>query len=517
MRPARLGAAALWAAVAAFPSWANWTASGQLIYQHRDWDASGFTGNVSTMPVRFADVEVIDPTRSGSKAHLAWGKTDANGNFSVPVIDTVTRTVRTRVLTQTTQTSDLFVKVTNVGGSVYAANAADISNHGPNTNVSYGTLVAVVGGGGEAFNIFDLDVFGADYIKYLSGSRPGSSKLYTAKWQSNGGVGNSTTSGSTTTFRDTAGYDDTVILHEWGHYVQNNYSKQSNPGGTNYLSDCNQDPRLAWEEGAASYFGCAVRRFNGMPNANVYLRTDGGSGPGHEVDWYDLETPVQYFCRGDAGEVTNSRTLWDIGDGPATTDTTPGMDDNPPDALTLPDTYVWKVFTGPIKNATYVTAESFWDGWFDPTVLNGNFAALQGIWAAYTVEFWQDAYEPNNDSSHAPLLTVNNPAIHLTYFYDSNGDGKGEIDTDYFSFAAVGGQSYTIQTLNLLSANDTRLDLLDSNGSTVLVSNDNRATGDPSSLISWTAPRSDTFFIRSKRASGGYTVYGSYDLQLTSP
>ncbi|HZN54101.1 MAG TPA: hypothetical protein VFB67_02160, partial [Candidatus Polarisedimenticolaceae bacterium] len=62
--------------VAAFPAHANWTASGQVLYQHREWDQTGFTGVVVNQPVRFADVEVIDPNKNGSKAHLAWGKTD---------------------------------------------------------------------------------------------------------------------------------------------------------------------------------------------------------------------------------------------------------------------------------------------------------------------------------------------------------------------------------------------------------------------------------------------------------
>ena len=496
---------------------ANWVASGQLIYEHREWDATGFTGVVTSLPVRYADVQVCDASKQMIKV-IGTGKTDASGNFSVSVTDTSTRPkVRVRILTQTTQTSDLFVKVTTQNGTVYAANTSDVTNHGPNTNVDWGTMTVAAFSGGEAYNILDLAIYGADYIKSLSGSRPGSSKLYTVKWQIDGGVGVSATSGSTTQLRDTAGYDDTVVLHEWGHYVQNNYSKQSNPGGTNFLSDCAQDPRLAWEEGAASYFGNAVRRFAGLPNANLYIRTDGAPGPGHVLNWYDLENPVQYVCTGDTSEVTNSRTLWDIGDGPATTDTTPGTDDNPPDALVLPDTEVWQVMTGPIKNATYVTAESFWDGWFDPTVANGNFAAMQAIWGSFSIEFWQDASEPNNTTATATPLVANDPAVHLTYFYDPDGDGKGDVDTDIFRFTSTGGTSYTIETLNLWSANDTNLELLDTNGSTVLTSNNDRSASDRSSKITWVAPRSDTFYVRSKRVTGATTKYGSYDLRITSP
>jgi hypothetical protein len=502
---------------AAVPAHANWTASGQLLYEHREWDQTGFTGIVTTKPVRFADVEVIDPTKNGAKMHLAWGKTDATGSFSVAVTDSSTHTVNVRILTQTTQTSDLFTKVTTQGGSVYAGTPTAVPNHAPSTNVNWGTMTAVAFAGGEAFNILDLSIFGADYIKSLTGSRPNSSKLVTFKWQVDGGVGNSATTGSTVGLRDTAGYDDTVILHEWSHYVMNNYSKSTNPGGLHYLAACDEDPRLTFDEARASFFGCSVRRFNLWSNDNVYLRTDGGSGPGHMQNWYNLEDPEQYVCAGDTSETSNSRTLWDIGDTPASTDFTPGVDDNPPDALTLADTEVWQVFTGPIKNVTNVTPESFWDGWFDPTIANGNFTEMQNIWGYFTIEFWPDAYEPNNTSATATTLVPNNPQIHLTYFYDSNGDHKGEVDTDYFRFSAVSGQHYTIQTLNLLSANDTNLELLDTNGSTVLTSNNDRAAGDKSSLIGWTAPRSDTFYIRSKRATGGYTIYGAYDLLFTSP
>jgi hypothetical protein len=500
------------------PAYANWTASGQLLYQHREWDQTGFTGTIVNLPVRFADVEIVDPTKNGAKAHLAWGKTDANGNFSILVTDSSTRpAVRGVILTQTVQTSDLFVKVTTPAGSVYAGNTSDAVNHGPNTNVNWGTMVAQAFAGAEAYNILDRGVFGADFIKALTGSRPNSSKLVTFKWSATAGNGNSSTSGSIVNLRDSAGFDDTVIQHEWSHYVMNNYSKVTNPGGTHFLSDCNEDPRLAFDEARASFFGCSVRRYYGWANANVYLKTDGGSGPGHMVNWYNLEDPEQYVCQGDTSEVTNSRTMWDIGDGASTTDTTPGVDDNPPDALTLPDLETWQVFAGPIKNVTNVTGESFWDGWFDPTIANGNFTALQSIWAFYAIEFWPDAYEPNNTTATATLLGPNDPAVHASYFYDANGDHKGEVDTDLFKFNAAGGSIYTAQTLNLTSANDTNLEILDTTGTTVLASNHDRAAGDKSSLITWTAPRSDLFFIRSKRASGGYTIYGSYDLLLTTP
>src|SRR5262249_54904000 len=156
-------------------------ASGHLVYEHREWDASGFTGVITTLPVRFADVQVCDASKNVIKV-IANGKTDANGNFSVAVADTSTRPkVRVKILTQTTQTSDLFVKVTTQNGTVYAANTSDVLNHGPNTNVDWGSMTMAAFAGGEAYNILDLAIYGADYIKALSGSRPGSNKLVTLK------------------------------------------------------------------------------------------------------------------------------------------------------------------------------------------------------------------------------------------------------------------------------------------------------------------------------------------------
>ena len=499
----------------ASPALANWTASGTFLYQDRAWDETGFVEPLVTRPVRYADVEVIDPTKSGSKQVLASGKTDASGAFSIAVSDSTTRSkVAVRVLTRTTKTSDLFVKVTTPSGSVYAGVSPNATNHAPNVNVNFGTLTAPAFGGAEAFNILDLAIYGADYIKALTGSRPSSSKLVTFKWALNGGVGVASTSGNTVSLRDTAGYDDTVILHEWSHYIMNNYSKSSNPGGTHYLSDCNEDLRLAFDEARASSFGNSVRRYFGMPIANIYFRTDGGSGPGRVLNWYNLEEAQQYLCFGDTSEVSISRTIWDIGDGPATTDLTPGVDE-PQDWMQVPDSEIWQVYTGPIKGATYVTHEAFWDGWFDPTVANGHFTEMESIFGYYQIEFWPDDYEPNNVTSSATPIAANAAPLHLTYFYDSNGDGKGEADTDLFRLDAVSGVLYTIETLNLLSDANTNLEILDTNGSTVLASNDDRSASDPSSSITWAAPRTDVFYVRSKHAAD-FGIYGSYDLQITT-
>src|SRR5262249_21971881 len=39
---------------------ANWTATGQFTYVDREWDQTGFTGNEPQLPIRSADVQIID-------------------------------------------------------------------------------------------------------------------------------------------------------------------------------------------------------------------------------------------------------------------------------------------------------------------------------------------------------------------------------------------------------------------------------------------------------------------------
>jgi hypothetical protein len=497
------------------PAWANWTATGSFKYEDRDWNQAGFTGTLSIRPVRFADVEVIDANKNGGKAILAKGKTDANGSFSIAVTDSSTRTVKVRVYTRTTQTADLFVKVTNLGGSVYAGDSGSVANHGPNTNVNFGTTTARAFSGGEAFNMLDLGIYGADFVKFLTGARPASSRLVTFRWQRDGNIGGSYASGGTVTMRDSGGYDDTVILHEWAHYVMYYYSKSSNPGFSHALADCAQDLRLAFDEGRASFLGAAVARHFGFPNPALYVRTSGASGAGGVLNMYDLEDEAQYACDGDQSEVTVSRSLWDIGDGAATADATPGTDEAW-DFLALPDVEVWQVFTGPVKSATNVTHESFWDGWFDATVANGYLTQMKNVFGTLGIEFSPDAFEPNATAATATPLDPIGPALHATFFSDPDGDGKGQVDTDWFRFSASAGSSYTLQTTGLFNGANTKIEVLDTNGSTVLASNDDRATGDPSSWVSWTAPRGGTFYLRVTEVNP-YGNYGSYDVGLTQP
>jgi len=493
---------------------ANWTATGRFTYVDREYDQTGFTGAEPQLSVRYADVHILD---SKNKI-LASGATDASGNYNILVVDSSTRTVYVRVTSRSVNTSNLWIEVRSTTANNYnhyAVKSANLSNHGPNVNVNFGTLVALKGQGGEAFNIFDQMVRGVDYIASLRGSRPGSADNLIAAWGINRGITDSTYLRATRTlnYRDTAGYDDTPILHEMGHYFVTEFSGTDNPAGPHTFSDCNVDLKLAWEEGYASYWGNSAQRFAGLPRCNIYMRSNGGPGPGNLVRYADLETDTQYLCQGDTSEVSVFELLWDINDSAATTDTTPGVDDAP-DAMAEPDIQNYEVMRDYIPTAVNKSMEDFWDGWFKAPISNGFLSQMRSIAAVVGVNFVEDALEVNNSAATASPITVGGGFVPATFFYDPDGDGAGQADTDYYIFSATSGQPYKAETANLVSDGNTLLELLDSDGSTVLASNNDRAPGDYSSLINWTAPRSDVFYLRVTHAPD-LGVYGSYSVAVS--
>lgn len=70
--------------------------------------------------------------------------------------------------------------------------------------------------------------------------------------------------------QDTDGYDDTVIMHELGHFVQDTVSQSDSQGGAHDGRPA--DPNLAMSEGFASYWASAAR------NNPYYIDTWGVGG-----------------------------------------------------------------------------------------------------------------------------------------------------------------------------------------------------------------------------------------------
>jgi len=495
---------------------ANWVASGSFRYQDREFDDTGFTGNQPTLPIRYATIEIRDLSVNGGQQLLATGSTDGSGNFSINVVDssTKTRNIVARVISSSTAVPELFLSVTNVNGSTspYAVTSIGFSHNNPNLNLNLGTTNALIGAGGEVFNLYDVGYNSLDYLRFLTGAYPTSGQALAIRWEVFSGFAATNFLGAgVIRVGDPSAYNDTIVAHETGHYARDLYSATDSPGGVHHLTNCNQDLRLAWEEGWATYFGQVVRKHFGLPNPELYVKTTGASGAGNLDFYFDVEQESPFTCDGAASEVTVYSTLWDIVDSTSTPDGTPGQEEIW-DNMAGSDTAVWDVMRNYVRTATNRTLEDFWDGWFIGNL--GSLTAMQEVFLQHAVLYYQTLVEPNDTVATAYTIQNNGIPVHETYFRDV-GNGSGSPDTDYVKFTGEAGVIYTIETRNLLSDANTSLFLYASDGVSQLAANDDRAPGIKSSFIQFTSPINSTYYVKSVHGSG-YGVYGSYDLSVIS-
>ena len=672
--------------LSASPVFADYTVTGKFQYEDRVFDINGFTGTITPRPIRFADVRILI---AGTSTVLASGATNASGDFLITVPGSTAQSITAMCVASSTATQGLLldVKVANDNftfGDLYSFVSTAAAASGTST-VSIGTTIATAGSDvGKAFNIWDVANDGIDFVasSNANGSRP-TAKL-TVIWRATHSSTGSFFSGSSSTkylyMGVNAGYDDTIIAHEFGHYVDYVFSNSDSPGGSHFLGEDDQDIRLSWGEGLATFLGSSIRAFKGYPRPDIYVNTDGTNlSFAYEIETLTEGNASIASRTGSTNEVAVTAALWDITDGAATADGSPGAEDTN-DVLSRPFLEVWKVLNTYLPTVTTagITVEDFWDGWFSPSINNGFLAPMQAIFATLNgIEFIADLQEPDGTSGTAKALAINPiPALvagskvlitevdlgsrdqfelynagssaadisgwrvtasrpgfvvgnlvlpsftlapgafvvvsersgtntNTKLFLGTNnipwvngdsgacaladGSGAGKdfvrwgtsaetppsgttftgtnpasppdgktlarsagntdtdagtdwtsqtpslgdfnistvekhytfyptADVDFASFSATSGRNYVILTYGLANGADTVMDLLSTNGTTVLSTNDDSGDGSQASKITWTAPSTGTYFVRIKRFEDQFLVnfaqYGSYDLRI---
>ena len=96
-----------------------------------------------------------------------------------------------------------------------------------------------------------------------------------------------------------------------------------------------------------------------------------------------------------------------------------------------------------------------------------------------------DAYENDETYNAASLIALGDTQAH-------NIDHLA--DNDWIRFEAQSGITYTLQTSNLGTSADTYMYLYDSDGTTLLISNDDY-NGTLASYIEWVAPATGTYYV----------------------
>lgn len=457
---------------------ADFTVAGRFMYQDLELDLSGFTGVRPNRPIRLADVLILD---DASNVVLAQGATNLNGEYSIAVSDNQIRTISVVVVANSSNTAGLYQAVmvmtssTNNGTTPHAFEGGLYANHSPTQNIDMGTAVAQYRAGGEPFNIYDTMLDCADFLEVVNGARPGLAiKTIVnfninrtddfAYYRSNAGPGGGVFLGPD------YGYDDTIILHELGHYIERNFGDfDDNPGGTHYIGDSAQDPRLSWGEGWPTFWGSHVRLWRGDLHPNIYVNSVGDSTPNRISFSYDLEAKTG---EGASSENAVQSALWDMTDGPDTPDFTPGIDDEPGYEVMRTFDETWLVTS--LLMATLSepqTFEDFFDMW-NTNITNPQTETLRELfYKNQNIQYFPDSFEIDNTLAQAVKLSFaqvgGGAATHHTHY--------PEGDEDWVVFEAFSSVNYAINTSTMRDGADTYLSVHDASG-VELANNDNIGT-----------------------------------------
>lgn len=437
------------AAIALVPAAAQaFTVQGRFLYEDRMWNKDGYTGQVQNLPIRHARVEVVNLL--GGLA-LASGTTDSDGRYSIDVTGQVLPvSFYVRCSADGTpagyfvQVVDNFVRVPTVGLSLAGAATYAIATdttllHPPANNIDKGTfLIQDLDGGGvaQAFNILDcgMDMFDWVASAPMNGVLPTAAQSIVYAWKpltgppGNGGGGSNYSLqgvyiGADTT--DTDGWSDTVIMHETGHWFDDVFSRSDNPGGPHFLGDNNANVLLAFGEGTATYHCAKGREYRAFHRTNLLgapidahvstysdlmipppVGTPGGLSFAYDFENGTFNNGASIGQRGSANETNVTSALWDLVDGPATPDESPGVDDDPVD---VSDSYAWAIEHNYIPTIpANLTVEDYYQGWFS---LNGATFMKAGVDSVFNglalMPFHLDAAELDNTLATAkPITTV---------------------------------------------------------------------------------------------------------------
>jgi hypothetical protein len=308
--------------------------SGTAQFQRFDDGSSGLE-TTSTRPIRFAEVHILNSSGSIIQA----GETDGSGNFYMLIpmtAGTYTLSVNSRADNSSLKVSVLDTPI----AKAYYSLLYEFNLVGSETTKALTVTPAPYNGTleGGAFNILDNVLIANEFLRSEVSGFTTAPKIpiYWKKGLSpyayfgfpNEGISFFAPSSGGVIYRglyilggiegsicvDTDHFDNSVILHEYGHYLEDAFSLSSSPGGSH---DGNSviDPRLAWSEGWANFFQATAlgRRFYRDTSQNADC-----SGSADILLEFNLElkggpdVPVSNSNEGIFRELSITRTLFDI-------------------------------------------------------------------------------------------------------------------------------------------------------------------------------------------------------------
>jgi hypothetical protein len=457
----------------------------KLITANYEYRTNGNGAVAAPKPIRYAEVEVLDS--SGNRYQCL--ETNSSGQFTL-------------VLPQNNQVYTIRVSSRANNSNVKAYVMSDpwnnthysISGTVTASNNTGGTLTASATTGsltGGAFNILDQILEANIYLKNNTNAVPCTTlngcsaftvaPLLYAYWKKgfnpNTYLGNSATNGVSFYLRgtnelyilggingdvntkDTDHFDNTIILHEYGHFIEDTYSVSDSRGGQHY-GNTTIDPRLAWSEAFANFFQAAVT------NNPVYRDTLGNvdGTPAVYID-EDLENtdsaddgtgadPLTDPGQGVFREFAITRALWDALD-PANDET-----------VDSPFSEIWTIFTSTIYGFANSSLNFRSAGLFfklqaarDASADGANYKD----WSNLMTQEKQTA----NQSNFATPLTLQAPSCTSgtinpedLYNFGSVAGSNMFRDNDFFQYNHPGGTFRARIVYTAAVPNPTNLDLI---------------------------------------------------------
>jgi hypothetical protein len=277
--------------------------AGTIRYEDRPQLTTGRLGPIETRAARGARVSVI---RDRDAAVLAIGVVADDGSYRLHYDAELGAEVHILAASQ----SPLTVRPISVTDRPGAVHGFGGPTFGAARSVTADVLATDASAASEAFNILDVTVDTMDWVvRELGRAAPPSLRLIWSRGNATGTYYTNRTIYLLGEDADDDGYDDTVILHETGHYVEAQLGRTDSPGG--FHDGRPTDPNLAWSEGFATYWS------NAMLDAPHYMDSYSGGTRGWSFNAETSTTRAQAdgALNQPVSENMINEILWDLGDG----------------------------------------------------------------------------------------------------------------------------------------------------------------------------------------------------------
>ena len=339
--------------------------SGTVKYEDFVAYRTGLAANGTMVPVRFAHVELI---RSSDGKLLARSGTDARGKFDITFRNDDDHGYYVQVYSKPPWKgpgSHLTHWVEDFEDNFYIfrSEMVDETSEPDKKDLKIEITRAMKA---EAMNIYDVGIRLSEYVRQHTGNTPPDLMF---RWEtgretpSAGGLSHydKTKGAIYIDGRNDEGYCDSIIGHEYGHFVLDKLSTDDSPAPTHTPYE-RLEPRAAWSEGWATFFACAAL---GRTSA---VRPPAPPDPGmyFSIETLPADVPLgnkDNKLNGDLSEAVVSAVLMDIYD----------SDNESKDTINGKSVAIWKVVTTYMKDGyskfkdrggTGRDLVDFLDGWF---------------------------------------------------------------------------------------------------------------------------------------------------------